>query len=78
MIVVKKWTLDPGVFIGASLDGGRRPGFYWYLPFPFFPGILLFRKPSNNQGKPVFEKKGGKEWERSQLPEKWAIRFINW
>ena len=30
------------------------------VPFPFFPGILLFRKPSNTQGKqPVFENNDG-------------------
>ena len=34
------------------------------VTFPFFPGILLLRKPSKTQGKrPVFEKNDGwKEW----------------
>ena len=41
---------------------GSRPcstfgSFQGYLPFPFFPGIIIFRKPSNTQKKqPVIEK----------------------
>ena len=42
------------------------------VPSPFFPGILLFRKPSQTQGKqPVFEKNDGREWKRNQPLETW-------
>ena len=49
--------------------GSAIPG----LPFPFFPGILLSRKPPETRGKRRFlrRKMVEKEWKRSQPPEVW-------
>ena len=63
--------LTAGWIKGSSggLKAASRKGYDFLplllgVPSPFFPGILLFRKPSKTSGKQlVFEKNdGGKEW----------------
>ena len=39
-----------------------------YLPFPFFPGVLLFRKPSKTQGKQPVLEKNMKRMEKESTP----------
>ena len=52
-----RWS---GVSRPGYLKALNRRGAFGHLPFALFPGILLFRKPSNTQGKlPVFEKNDG-------------------
>ena len=67
------WRCSSGMSAGSSgLCSGSRCLCFWRessgaqerpqqkVPSPFFPGILLFRKPSKTQGKqPVFEKNDG-------------------
>ena len=55
--------------------GNKIPSFQGCLPFPFFPGMLLSRKPPETRGTLLFVEKndGRNEWKRTQPPD--SFRF---